>query len=179
MRPGLTDVAVGRATLADAARPIALTPTASLYSNQSANGGRPASARTINGRSQLDGLLHLLPPGTLPPSPNEFLEDERVSTVLEQLAEQFDIVLVDAPPFLAFGDAMSLSAKVDAIFVVTRLNVVQRPALQELARQLQNCRAATLGFVLTGVGRSEVYRYGYDVYGYDVRPAPERAEQRM
>ena len=74
---------------------------------------------------------------------------------------------------------MSLSAKVDAIFVVTRLNLVQRPALQELARQLQNCKAPALGFVLTGVGRSEVYRYGYDVYGYDVRPAPERAEQRM
>jgi len=88
-------------------------------------------------------------------------------------------VLVDAPPLVAFSDAMTLSAYVDAIFVVSRLNFVHRPALEELARQLQNCRASALGFVLTGVGRSDAYRYGYEGYGYDVRPAPEPAERRL
>jgi len=66
--PGLTDVVVGRATLADAVQPVALTPTASVRSTRSANGRRAAGA--TNGKSQLDAVLHLLPAGITPPSPS-------------------------------------------------------------------------------------------------------------
>jgi Mrp family chromosome partitioning ATPase len=139
--------------------------------------GRPNASDAIgsNGRSDTAGVLHLVPGGTIPPVADEFLERERVAVVLDDLAKRFDVVLVDAPPLLAVGDALALSTKVDAMVVVARLGT-QRRQLQELVRQLQNCRAAILGFVLTGVshGDSYTYGYGYDPHVYDVRREAER-----
>jgi polysaccharide biosynthesis transport protein len=176
--PGITDVVVGRVTLADAARPIALTSAGSLRSAPSSNGRRGIPSDSTNGRSELSGLLHLLPAGTLPPSPSEFLERERIQVVIDEIAEHFDLVFIDAPPLLAFGDAMSLSAKIDAIFAVARLNVVHRATLQELGRQLQNCQATVLGIGLTGIRPADAYRYGYDAYGYNVDPKTSRIAER-
>ena len=50
----------------------------------------------------------------------EMLQDERLLGVLAELASRFDIVLIDAPPLLAFGDTMTLSTRVDAMFAITR-----------------------------------------------------------
>lgn len=166
-RPGITDVAVGRVTLADALRPIALAPATSDLA--ASNGNNPANPS--NGRSTVDGLLHLLPAGTIPPSAGELLHDERLLAVVDELATRFDLVLIDAPPLLAFGDAMTLSTHVDAIFAITRLGKVQRPILHEFARQLENTQSTLLGYVLTGVEQSDSYRYMYEGYGYDVKRA--------
>jgi Mrp family chromosome partitioning ATPase len=122
--------------------------------------------------------LHLLPAGTLPPSAGETLQDERLLAVLDELAAKFDIVLIDAPPLLAFGDTMTLSSHVDAIFAITRLGRVQRPILHEFARQLAACQARLLGYVLTGVEQSESYRYMYEAYQYYER-APRTKERDL
>ena len=74
----------------------------------------------------MEGLLHVLPAGTIPPSADETLQDPRIAAVLVELRDQFECVLIDAPPLLAFGDAMILSAHVDALFAVVRLGTVQR-----------------------------------------------------
>jgi tyrosine-protein kinase len=164
-RPGITDVALKRAPLDQALRPIALAPLRSGVDHlHAANGTSPT-----NGSSPLEGLLHLLPAGTIPPSADEMLEDPRLIAVLDKVATEFEVVLIDAPPLLAFGDAMILSGHVDAILAVTRLGRVQRPILHEFARQLRACRAKLLGCVLTGVEHSESYRYMYEGYAYDPR----------
>jgi polysaccharide biosynthesis transport protein len=122
-------------------------------------------------------VLNLLPAGTIPPAPGEFLEAPSVSATLAQLSERFDFVLVDAPPLLAFGDGMTLSGKVDSILVVARLGYVQRPLLHELARQLEASPAKPIGFVLAGAPRSGVYAYGYDVYGYTPIESGRKAQR--
>ncbi len=42
----------------------------------------------------------------------------------DELTARADIVLIDAPPLLHVGDAMALTAKVDAVVLVARLNVL-------------------------------------------------------
>jgi polysaccharide biosynthesis transport protein len=169
-RPGITDVAVKRATLADALRPIALATPIQEQASQNGDG-------TSNGRTVSEGLLHLLPAGTIPPSAGELLQDERLRAVLDELASRFDVVLIDAPPLLAFGDTMTLSAHVDAMFAITRLSRVQRPILHEFARQLKSCQATLLGYVVTGVEHSESYRYMYEAHEYYARRTPSDKER--
>jgi Mrp family chromosome partitioning ATPase len=78
--------------------------------------------------------------------------------VFEHLAGIADVVLVDAPPLLVAGDALALTAYVDAVVVVARLNVVRADALDELHRVLESCPAEKLGAVVTGAStRSEYY----------------------
>jgi non-specific protein-tyrosine kinase len=87
-----------------------------------------------------------------------------------------DFVLVDAPPLLTVSDAATLSTRVDAIIVVVRLGVVNRPMLRDLAREIDASPAPKLGFILTGAGPTELY--GMGAYGYRGKPEP-RAGQSL
>jgi hypothetical protein len=66
------------------------------------------------------------------------------------------------------GDAMTLSAKADAIVVVSRLGIVNRRMLDEVSRELAASPAAKLGIVVTGVKELDSYGYGY---GHDAPPS--------
>jgi Mrp family chromosome partitioning ATPase len=110
-------------------------------------------------------VLQILPAGPAPPDAGEFVGTKALADILEQLAERADLVLIDAPPLLHVGDAMTLSARVDAVLLVTRLNVVRRPMLAEVRRVLHSCPAPRLGFVLTGAHLDDAYGYGgYSYY---------------
>jgi Mrp family chromosome partitioning ATPase len=177
---GFTDVVVNRVTLDHAIRSIALPSAGRLTTAPPGNGrSAAATANPTNGRIGVESVLAVVPAGSIPPAADEFLESQGVSAVLEELSERFDVVLVDTPPLLAVGDVMTLSTKVDAIVVVTRLGIHRRQ-LEELARQLHNCRAPVLGFVLTGAshGDSYSYGYGYDQRAYDVRHEAEQPSER-
>ncbi len=76
-----------------------------------------------------------------------------------QLRSRADVVLVDTPPMLQVGDAVTLSEAVDAVLVVVRESVASRAGLDELSRALTSTRAETVGFVLTGTRSSEVAGY--------------------
>jgi tyrosine-protein kinase len=173
---GITDVVFHRENVAGVIEQVAL-PAA--YFPAGASNGQPAkSSNSSNGRSDLHGVLHVLPCGTIPSAEAEFLESDRVSAVLAELGEAFDIVIVDSPPLLAVGGAMSLSTKVDAIVLVTKFGI-RRPILQELGRQLDNANATTLGYILTGVTRSQGYGYGagYGSYSYGFETKSQRGRQ--
>jgi polysaccharide biosynthesis transport protein len=178
---GFTDVVVNRVTLDRAIRQIALPSGGHLAPAPPVN-GQPAAAggSSTNGRASLESVLSVLPAGSIPPAADEFLESQGVSAVLAELSERYDVVLLDTPPLLAVGDVMTLSTKVDAIVVVTRLGIHRRQ-LEELSRQLHNCRAPVLGFVLTGAshGDSYSYGYGYDQRAYEVRGEAEQQHERI
>jgi receptor protein-tyrosine kinase len=150
---GLTDVALGRARLAP-------TPVA-----DDAYGDRDASLQL--------GTLEVLTTGSLPKDTGEFVGGLALAKILEQLRERADVVLIDAPPLLAFADAIALAAKVDGVIVLTRLGVVRRRMLDELRRVLSSIPAAKLGLVVTGADLEPQTKYGYGYgYGYGLNGAP-------
>lgn len=165
-RPGLTQVALGHAKLEEALIPIAI-PDADARSNAQ-NGGNGAA----NGAGTTAGLLAVLIAGPIPPNAGEFVGGRALEAILDDLNARFDIVLIDAPPALQVGDAMALSSKVDALMVVTRVNVVRRNMLTEMRRLLDRSPAEQLGFIVTGAQAEEGYGYGGYYYG-----AYERAEE--
>jgi Mrp family chromosome partitioning ATPase len=114
-------------------------------------------------------VLQVLPTGPIPPDPGEFVNTQALSEILADLRSRFDVVLIDAPPALRVGDAMTLSQKVDGVVVVARMKVVRRQMLTELARQLGAMPTPVLGFVVTASGEEEGYGYGYG-YSYYAKP---------
>lgn len=159
--PGISDVALGRGSLDSALRPVDLG-TGLLAAN-----GPPVPARP--------GLLAVLPRGPLPPQPGEFVGSAELRTILARLEATFDLVLVDVPPMLRVGDAMTLGGAVDGILVVARLNVIRRPLLEELKRLLEATPVRKLGFVAAGSGGDadpSGFDYSYGApYGYGERDA--------
>jgi non-specific protein-tyrosine kinase len=166
----LTNVALGEASLDDVIKYVAVEP------ELSGSRRRSAAAGNGDGAAGIEGVLQLLLAGPPPPAAGEFAASETVGEILDELRERADLILVDAPPLLQVGDAVSLTARVDALFVVARLRAMRRPILKELARVLESCPAAKLGFVLTGAKFEE--GYGYAAYRSDYRRA-EREKERV
>jgi polysaccharide biosynthesis transport protein len=111
--------------------------------------------------SHEQGSLEVLPAGAIPPDRATFVDSQALTDVLQRVRERVDLLLIDGPPALSGGGAAALSRKVDGILVVTRVNVVRRPMLQELARILALMPARVLGFVATGIATEPAYEYGY------------------
>ena len=118
------------------------------------------------------GELVVVGSGPLPPNPGEFVGSAAIARVLEDLRKLFDTVLIDSPPALQVGDAISLSAHVDALVVVCRMKIVRRPVLNELRRVLDASRAAKLGFILADAESEDGYGYGYGQSAYYDRADP-------
>jgi polysaccharide biosynthesis transport protein len=167
--PGLTQVALGQASL-DAA----LAPVAILEGRGGSNGNGNGNGNGHQG--ELKGVLEVLASGPLPPDPGEFVATTALSEILEELRERADIVLVDAPPTLNVGDAMTLSTKVDGILVVTRMKTVRRQMLNELSRVLAGSPTPVLGYVVTGADDEEGYGYGYGYGAYYAQQPKQREE---
>jgi Mrp family chromosome partitioning ATPase len=116
------------------------------------------------------GRLDVLVSGPLPPDPGEFVGTRRLADILAALRSRYDIVVLDSPPLLRVGDAMTLSARADGLIVLTRLSTVRRPMLRELSRIVESVPTQKLGYVVTGArgegGYSRGYGYGYGKGGY-------------
>ncbi len=161
--PGVTQVALGAVPLEDALVRISLPEAAT---RKTAESGRLNGAnRGIRRLPEfLTGSLDVLPAGAVPPDRGMFLDSEALTGILERLKQRVDLVLIDAPPALAVGDAITLSRRVDAILIVARMNVVHRTMLVELARLLAMTPARVLGFAATAAPRDVGYGYGYGYY---------------
>jgi non-specific protein-tyrosine kinase len=161
-RPGITQVALRNATLDQAIVPVLVRSphTGEHHANGNGNGHGYA-------------VLRLLTAGAIPPDPGEFISSRRLAEILKELQDESDLVLIDAPPLLQVGDGLALSAQVDAALVVTRIDVVRRGMLVELARLLQTMPARKLGFVVTGLRHRDL-AYGYGgYYREEATPAPK------
>ncbi|HEV7564989.1 MAG TPA: Wzz/FepE/Etk N-terminal domain-containing protein [Microbacteriaceae bacterium] len=172
--PGLTQVALGIAPLGRAITRVAISggdPV--LYPDSNGNGNGNG-----NGHKPQVGALDILPSGPIPPDPGEFVGTARLTEILEHLREHADIVLVDAPPLFHVGDGLVLSAKVDAVMVVTRLDAMRRGMLTELKRLLDTMPAEKLGFIVTGADEEESYGSGYAGYYYARPYERKKAETR-
>jgi tyrosine-protein kinase len=167
---GITQVAIGALSLGQAVVRVPMDLGDHVAAtNGNGNGNGSPGVRT-------GGALDVLPAGPIPPDPGEFIGTARLTELLEHLRAHSDIVLVDAPPLFHVGDGLVLSSKVDAVLVVTRMDVVRRPMLGELKRMLDTMPANKLGFVVTGAESEESYGYGsgYGYGAYHARPYETR-----
>ena len=99
---GITDVALGNATLDEAL--IEFDLLTGLQGLHSAPLQRSAAATDGD-----PGRLDVLVSGPLPPDPGEFVGTRRLADILTALRSGYDIVVLDSPPLLRVGDAMTLS----------------------------------------------------------------------
>jgi Mrp family chromosome partitioning ATPase/capsular polysaccharide biosynthesis protein len=169
--PGVTNVVLEQASVDQAlSKTWASEEPAELTAAPAAGGARrssrakePARSAT-NGRAPAGSVLEVMPSGTLPPNPGEFVSTRALATLLDRLRERADFVLIDAPPMIGIGDAMTISAKVDGIVLVTRMNRLRRPLLFELHRLLETSPTPLLGFVVTGARVDGEHYYASDRY---------------
>jgi tyrosine-protein kinase Etk/Wzc len=100
------------------------------------------------------------------PNPGDFISSPGLAAVFKKFRSAYDVVLVDTPPMLAAGDALALSAHLDAFLLVSNLTLARRGELRELRRMLSFASCEVLGVVLTASQPTEANMDGGFYYGY-------------
>jgi succinoglycan biosynthesis transport protein ExoP len=138
---GLSDLLIGRADLDDVIQPW--------------------------GKS---GNLFVIPAGRIPPNPSELLGSRTMTELVAHLAEEYDQVIIDAPPLLPVTDAAILSRVTSGALVVCAAGRTRIPQLTKALESLANVDASVFGLVLNMSKVSGPDSYGY-YYGYEYAEA--------
>ncbi len=110
--------------------------------------------------------LSVLPCGALPSNAANLLSGTRMRVLLQELREQFDIIVLDTPPVLATADAGIVASLTDGVLLVVRAGTTDKNAAQRACQQLANVGARVIGTVLNDPG-GEVAKEGDYYYPYD------------
>ncbi len=119
--------------------------------------------------------LYLLTSGTSAPNPAELIGSKNVNDLMAVFRNEYDMVLIDAPPVLAATDATIWSGMADGVILVYQVGRAARGALKRAKAQLDNVKAQVLGIVLNGLKADispdftyqDKYDYYYGGYGHD------------
>jgi len=107
--------------------------------------------------------------GGLPPNPSELLGSDRMSTLVDQLENDWDMVLFDSPPIVAVTDASMISGEIDAIAMVVKAGQTDRAAVDRALDTIKNVKAPLIGAILNGANPETLagkYSYYYSYYNY-------------
>lgn len=111
--------------------------------------------------------LWVVTTGQIPPNPSELLMHLRFEELLEKLSEQFDTVIVDAPPVLAVSDAAIIGRLTGATLMVARAGRHPVSELEQAVRRLAQASVDVKGFVFNDFDlERQRYKYGYKGYVY-------------
>ncbi|MBE9466612.1 GumC family protein [Dyadobacter subterraneus] len=106
--------------------------------------------------------------GPLPPNPSELLGNGRLKTLITELKERYDYILIDSPPYGLVTDSALIAEYVDATLYVVRFNYTLLGHLNRIGELRNSKRFANLTVIYNGVnyGAGYGYGYGYGGYGY-------------
>ena len=135
-------------------------------------------AQIIDFQSELLKNWYIIPAGEIPPNPSELLGSKRMETILNELKENFDYIIVDLPPVNIVSDALSIANLITGMIVVIREDYTEKKELEHCMRQLTLSNVNVLGCVMNeaksgsgSYGKYKKYRY-YKYYRY-FQSAPE------
>ncbi len=122
--------------------------------------------------------LYFLPSGILPADAAGILNSRRMSELLQDVKQRFDLVLVDSPPILGVSDAAVLASEVDLTMVVVQHRKLPRNMLMRVKQAVENVGGQVIGVVLNNVDvRSDSqYQYYTSYYTYY---APSNMEENQ
>jgi capsular exopolysaccharide synthesis family protein len=114
--------------------------------------------------------LDFVQAGDIPPNPSELLGSKAFTNLIDTLADNYDVILLDLPPIGKVSDALVVSRCTDGLVIVVRNDYTNASELDYTLRQCELVDAKVLGFVYNGSGaKSKKYKYGYGnkyAYGY-------------
>ncbi len=127
----------------------------------------------ISGTRSLEHIIHravaenvdFIATGALPSNPSELLMQASFGTLLQELSEMYDVVLIDAAPILAVTDTLIIGAHAGSIYLLTRAGVTTPGEIAESVKRMGQSGLSVKGVLFNDLAmRAGRYGYGY-TYG--------------
>jgi capsular exopolysaccharide synthesis family protein len=121
--------------------------------------------------------LHIIFSGPIPPNPSDYTLSEKLKTLIREVKEKYDYVIIDTPPAGILSDSLYLMQFADCITFVVRsdksstreiqfINSLQKENnLLNIFIILNRVKSGLRKYYYSGYGYSYGYKYGYG-YGY-------------
>ncbi|MEG2246581.1 MAG: CpsD/CapB family tyrosine-protein kinase, partial [Peptostreptococcaceae bacterium] len=121
--------------------------------------------------------LYILPTGTIPPNPTEVLSSKKMSDFVKSVKEEYDYILIDAPPVGIVSDASIIASFVDGVMFVIESDVTDISHAEIAIENLNKVGANILGAILNKFDSSKT-NYGYYGYYYEEQESGSRKNKR-
>ncbi len=114
--------------------------------------------------------------GPIPPNAAELLTGNRLATLIDQLLERYDHVVIDSPPVMGLADALLIASRVEGVVYAIESHGIRSTLVKTALNRLSSANARVMGGVLTKFEvRKAHYGYGYD-YGYSYGRSDDKAK---
>jgi capsular exopolysaccharide synthesis family protein len=136
---------------------------------------KPGLTDVLHGETSYDDVIQTtpFPPlcfvgcGTRTPDAPELLTSEAMTKFVARVRQNYNVVIVDAPPLGAGVDAYALGAVTGNMLMVLRMGTTQREAAEAKLDLLDRLPVRLLGTVLNDVPADSAYAtYSYYLEGY-------------
>ena len=108
----------------------------------------------------------LYPSGTIPPNPSELISSEHAEKFMKYLQANYDIIIVDTPPFGLVSDAQLIAKWCNITLVITRFNKTLIEHVKNIQRWNQQKLFPSMALVLNAIQTTGYYGYNYGYYYY-------------
>jgi protein-tyrosine kinase len=105
--------------------------------------------------------LYVLTSGPIPPNPAELLSSKAMEQCIQQLYNEFDLLIFDTPPVLAVTDAQILAHQCDGTVLVIESGRTEIEAAVKAKELLEAANAKLLGVVLNKRKHRQGHYYYY------------------
>ena len=102
--------------------------------------------------------------GTIPPNPGELVKSEKLKTLLNELKEIYEYIIIDTAPIGLVGDTYALTNVSDANLFIVRQNKTQKAFLKNVMEQIKQDNVPNIYVVLNGVDVKNNQNYTYHGY---------------
>lgn len=127
----------------------------------------------LSGNTKLEEIIHsskldsldILVSGAVPLNPLEMLLSKEMETLMSQLKETYDYIVLDTPPLVLVADASELMKFSDVNLYVTRHEYSERSYLNLITEKYEEGTVKNIGIVLNDFKNKRGYSYDYG-YGY-------------
>ncbi|WP_029331695.1 CpsD/CapB family tyrosine-protein kinase [Exiguobacterium oxidotolerans] len=110
--------------------------------------------------------LSILTAGPIPPNPAELLSSRAMENLILELRENYDVIILDAPPLLQVADSRITSKLTDGVVLVVGCTTSDRQRVLKAKEQLELAEAKILGVVLNRRELTDDSAYQY-YYSYE------------
>ena len=115
--------------------------------------------------------------GPIPPNPAELLVNGQIGLLIEKLKEQFDYIILDAPPVGLVTDAQILAKFADVTFFIVRHNYTAKSQIFAIDNLYRSKKFNSLNIIINSIEMNRTYGYGYG-YGYGGYYSDEKEEKK-
>lgn len=122
--------------------------------------------------------LYFMPSGMTPSDAAGILNSKRLSDLISDVKQRFDLVLIDSPPILGVSDASVLVSEADLTMIVIQHRKLPKNMLMRVKHAIDSVGGNIIGVVLNNVDISSDSQYQYYT-SYYTYYTPGNADTRV